>query len=174
MTFIDDNGIVQYDRDGKRRRSWIKPSQRVCEMCGAADGKIVADHCHLHGWVRGWLCEPCNISIPQYEYALYCPGCTFSPDRWHRCFPVRIAVEIDRQPALGVHLSRCPDCALVLENVMQRQRDIVWRSFRNRQPLPVYARDMLGKKPRCIWFGQMTKGDFVKWNGGLILPTLAK
>jgi hypothetical protein len=33
-----------------------------CAICGAEplDGRLVIDHCHASGQVRGWLCRSCN------------------------------------------------------------------------------------------------------------------
>ena len=35
----------------------------VCECCGEQRDKLLIDHCHSTGEMRGWLCNPCNIAI---------------------------------------------------------------------------------------------------------------
>lgn len=37
-----------------------RPRPNVCDICGEGGGKIVFDHCHVHGHFRGWLCNRCN------------------------------------------------------------------------------------------------------------------
>lgn len=32
----------------------------ACETCGSTEARAVTDHCHEHGWVRGWVCKRCN------------------------------------------------------------------------------------------------------------------
>lgn len=43
---------------------WASP----CGICGFYEaGKMVIDHCHASGVVRGTLCHPCNVSIGHFE-----------------------------------------------------------------------------------------------------------
>ncbi len=35
----------------------------MCECCGEKKEKLIIDHCHDTGEMRGWLCHPCNIAI---------------------------------------------------------------------------------------------------------------
>ena len=60
----------------KDRNSWNlqKPSEYspftcpICEkttICGIS--KIVLDHCHQTGNVRGWICESCNTGIGRFD-----------------------------------------------------------------------------------------------------------
>lgn len=34
-----------------------------CDVCGKPHKKIVLDHCHSSGKFRGWLCDPCNVTL---------------------------------------------------------------------------------------------------------------
>lgn len=38
-----------------------------CWLCGANETRLVRDHCHLTGFIRGILCEQCNNYIGFYE-----------------------------------------------------------------------------------------------------------
>lgn len=37
-----------------------------CEICGS-DSRLVIDHCHVEGQVRGVLCSKCNTGIGQFD-----------------------------------------------------------------------------------------------------------
>lgn len=45
---------------GELQREW---HDGRCAMCGSS-GRTVEDHCHATGFVRGFLCEPCNAAEP--------------------------------------------------------------------------------------------------------------
>lgn len=34
-----------------------------CDVCGSRTGRMVIDHCHVTGIVRGLLCNPCNLVL---------------------------------------------------------------------------------------------------------------
>lgn len=34
-----------------------------CEICARADEVLCADHCHVTGKFRGWLCRKCNTAL---------------------------------------------------------------------------------------------------------------
>ncbi len=40
-------------------RNW---QEHRCAMCGFEDSKLVMDHCHESGLIRGLLCQPCNLN----------------------------------------------------------------------------------------------------------------
>jgi len=50
----------------KLRREWRKNNPdtvaTTCDCCGERR-KLVVDHCHDTGEMRGWLCNPCNVAI---------------------------------------------------------------------------------------------------------------
>jgi len=39
------------------------PDGSLCSLCAQDDGRLVSDHCHAHGWVRGVLCHRCNAAM---------------------------------------------------------------------------------------------------------------
>ena len=41
----------------------IAKANGACELCAATDRKLVLDHCHATGVIRGVLCTACNTSI---------------------------------------------------------------------------------------------------------------
>lgn len=34
-----------------------------CAICGTTERRLVIDHCHASGKVRGGLCNPCNLIL---------------------------------------------------------------------------------------------------------------
>lgn len=62
---------VKRERHNVRHRGWKlqrleaiagRPKPDACEVCGNG-GKISFDHCHGTGAFRGWLCDPCNLTL---------------------------------------------------------------------------------------------------------------
>lgn len=61
----------------KLTHSQVKPTRdsrwlangRKCELCqlSAAQDKVVLDHCHERGWVRGSICRGCNSLLGKVE-----------------------------------------------------------------------------------------------------------
>jgi hypothetical protein len=41
----------------------IEKQKGACACCGASDRRLVVDHCHKTGRVRGMLCSQCNVGI---------------------------------------------------------------------------------------------------------------
>lgn len=41
----------------------VEEQEHRCAICGALDEKLVVDHCHDSGRVRGLLCDRCNVGI---------------------------------------------------------------------------------------------------------------
>ncbi len=44
--------------------------EKVCEICGRTENcgfRLVRDHDHKTGFVRGILCDPCNARVGHYE-----------------------------------------------------------------------------------------------------------
>ena len=40
----------------------------ICEICESTDRRMVRDHNHVNGMIRGILCDQCNSWIGVYEY----------------------------------------------------------------------------------------------------------
>lgn len=38
-----------------------------CALCGESHSKMVIDHCHTTGKVRGVLCDPCNVGLGHFR-----------------------------------------------------------------------------------------------------------
>lgn len=45
-------------------------SNQACAICHKPDGKLVIDHCHTTGIVRGILCHTCNTRLGVLEYLI--------------------------------------------------------------------------------------------------------
>lgn len=64
--FVVRSGFVQYSPYRLRKYS----RDGLCEICGRPpSGKpiLLFDHCHRHGWVRGLICNWCNIQAGYVE-----------------------------------------------------------------------------------------------------------
>ena len=46
----------------------MQPFQKKCEICGTQKARLVRDHNHKTGELRGILCEYCNSRLGSYEY----------------------------------------------------------------------------------------------------------
>jgi hypothetical protein len=71
--FIEVIGPTQY-RAIMRKPPYWRIQYAIgasCEFPGCTTtgqyGKLVFDHCHLHGWIRGLVCTSHNIKIGQVE-----------------------------------------------------------------------------------------------------------
>lgn len=68
----------------------LSVQQGKCAICGARPGergfggkgyiarRLVLDHCHTTGQVRGLLCVGCNTHLGEYEYG--------KKKRWNDCY----------------------------------------------------------------------------------------
>lgn len=73
--------------------SQLPPKPTHCDVCGNHHKKIVLDHCHDTGAVRGWLCDPCNVVLGLVKD---------SPERLEK-----LAAYLDR-PSISGHLVDLP------------------------------------------------------------------
>ena len=60
-------------RDKWKQKKQEKKANRRCCICGIlgrdlVTGQMVIDHNHFTGWIRGWLCDPCNGRLGQFEH----------------------------------------------------------------------------------------------------------
>lgn len=42
-----------------------------CAVCGQVVEKLVTDHCHRHGQVRGEVCQVCNVQLGKADAAFW-------------------------------------------------------------------------------------------------------
>lgn len=71
--FIEQYGAIQYTQHiGKKYREYSDDTG-VCEMCGGYGRRfrVIVDHCHKHGWIRGFVCNSCNTLLGKYEFGLW-------------------------------------------------------------------------------------------------------
>lgn len=72
-SFIEQYGLVRYSQYAARTyREWTRETG-LCEMCGGYDRRfrVIVDHCHAHGWIRGFSCNSCNALLGKYERGLW-------------------------------------------------------------------------------------------------------
>ncbi len=59
---------AEYNRARKRRRKGMVDPPGTerggeCEICRRTFERLVLDHCHKTGRIRGWLCRNCNLGM---------------------------------------------------------------------------------------------------------------
>ena len=57
-----------YNLDPEEYQALVKAANRTCQTCGTPEGddkpsKLVVDHCHATGRVRGLICDRCNRAL---------------------------------------------------------------------------------------------------------------
>lgn len=92
----------------------------TCPLCLEPGKRLITDHCHAHGWIRGQICESCNQSLWHGERRWSMPD-LLRGVCWHRhrsdetrerCWAAFRKANARRIE----HFRRCPDCsALVAE-----------------------------------------------------------
>lgn len=55
--------IQRYNLSVPARRKMEETQQGACLICGTKPERLVVDHCHKTGRVRGLLCNSCNLGI---------------------------------------------------------------------------------------------------------------
>jgi hypothetical protein len=55
---VQKYGITQEDYE-----EMLKVQSGVCAVCKDGNRKLVVDHCHTTGKIRGLLCHHCNVSL---------------------------------------------------------------------------------------------------------------
>lgn len=98
--FIERIGEMQYNMVMRKEVAWRMgyAADAVCEMTGCtASGpypQLVFDHCHRHGWVRGMLCNSCNVKVGRIESVMLIEG---------------IVMNVSGT-SYASFLANCPDC----------------------------------------------------------------
>ncbi len=79
-SFIERFGHVDYRTVVRQPAHWKVSclDESCCEMegCRSRSTVYVFDHCHRHGWVRGVLCNGCNVKLGYLESVMSIPGVT--------------------------------------------------------------------------------------------------
>lgn len=122
-TFLERHGLVQY----QKTRGGKYPRTGSCELCDPGDpahscrGALAFDHCHLHGWVRGMICQGWNTSLAgPYGMEVKLRAATL---RWGCRHVHQVQVSVDRclvhlvrrtGPWIraAAYLRNCPDCQI--------------------------------------------------------------
>lgn len=127
---------------GMAWKRWARPSRDEsprawhdgrCAMCGSA-GRVVEDHCHATGFVRGFLCEPCNAAEPHGRGAEWDAWRAWdNPARKYGWCQVYISA-FERTPLAATsalnHMTRAEREAWWAENVRAAAAGLDW-------PLPI-------------------------------------
>ena len=105
-TFIERHGLIKYGQARWRRL----PCPRWCEICrSTAHVAYGFDHCHVHGWVRGILCGPCNTQMQGVD-AGKIPLASPYVEHWRRC-PDCLKIGVVTLPVKRPRRPRAPVCA---------------------------------------------------------------
>jgi Recombination endonuclease VII len=127
MTFIERHGLVQYSKTRYRGTARWRDRPRYertgpCELCDAGERYcgpfLVFDHCCLHGWVRGVICQSWNMGLGVMEWRLRAGTVSFGCRHTHR-----VQSSVDRCTAYlrrvsgrwlraDSYLRNCPDCRI--------------------------------------------------------------
>jgi Recombination endonuclease VII len=98
-TFVERYGHVKYTKK-LRNKGYSTDWKTTCELCNQditqyehyrSKNSPCLDHCRIHGWVRGIVCQHCNVKkIARYipwskrvdlvlrNYLLQCPDCCYA------------------------------------------------------------------------------------------------
>jgi hypothetical protein len=76
-TLARNKAYAKKNPDIERERSWrrngvpfpTRPCPELCEICNQLPKQrgLHADHCHLTGVFRGWLCGECNLGLGKFK-----------------------------------------------------------------------------------------------------------
>lgn len=99
------------------RRNAYRRTFGNCPLCGTFSWRLIVDHCHRHGLIRGRLCESCNQSLrhaeQRHSMADLLSGAAGCRHR-HRTDQARERCRAAWRKAnarLLEHWRRCPQCA---------------------------------------------------------------
>ena len=59
--------MVSYGITTEDYETLLEIQENCCAICGDGDKKLVVDHCHATGKVRGLLCHHCNVALGMFK-----------------------------------------------------------------------------------------------------------
>jgi hypothetical protein len=86
----------------------------TCPVCQRDGERLITDHCHAHGWIRGQICEGCNQMI-RHEERRHPMTDLLAGLCWHRHRTEQNYVRcragwLTANARRIAHYRRCPDC----------------------------------------------------------------
>jgi hypothetical protein len=63
------HGVFFYvpDEIAEAREVLGEAQDGACAICGAVRARLIPDHCHRHGIIRGLLCNSCNTGLGMFR-----------------------------------------------------------------------------------------------------------
>ena len=114
--FIARHGLVQYGRTRRGRYARRGPCELGLHQSPAFP--LVFDHCALHGWVRGVICQGCNMRLPVEWRVRDGRGPVFACAHRHlvQVSVIRCRANLERRAApwlrIAAYLANCPGCTI--------------------------------------------------------------
>ena len=59
--------VIKYNLTIEDYNNILEQQNNACAICKDGDKKLVVDHCHSTGKVRGLLCHNCNVALGMFK-----------------------------------------------------------------------------------------------------------
>ena len=116
----------------------------------------VVDHCHVHGWIRGIICNACNTILGLYEKygeatTEYSPAAnTFLVDPTIKNYSaLKAEISKYRETAFKEYLNNCPECAGMPAPKSAKKAHLMYQTPRE---CPRCHGDKIEPRPICLYF----------------------